>query len=271
MEKAGGDMRTANYDWLRAPLCRLALAFIAGIIASPAVAQTSPPPRPPSVTANIGQHDLNAPGVSVMDLNKHGENTAFLPGRDTGGSMAAYEAVTKVAECHRSVRASLIRRILETEPGSADEDRAFRRPFRQVPNCGGKLTNVAEIQRGSWSEVMYLDEFEAAPAFPAKTAPEIAAFITAEEERNGGRAAFDKAMIGVADCLVAGDLPTADALLRSKHGGPEEAKLMDDLFKATPECAGAQRPQTVSRTFLRAFIADSLYSASQSGVLEGGA
>src|SRR3546814_19829057 len=66
-------------------------------------------------------------------------------------------------------------------------------------------------------------------------------------------------MISATDCLVAQQPAIADRVLRSEHGSDAESSAMDSLFAYASKCAGPKRPEALSRSFLRAFVADSMY------------
>src|SRR3546814_12595524 len=61
------------------------------------------------------------------------------------------------------------------------------------------------------------------------------------------------------DCLVAQQPAIADRVLRSEHGSDAVSSAMDSLFAYASKCAGPKRPEALSRSFLRAFVADSMY------------
>ena len=104
---------------------------------------------------------------------------------------------------------------------------------------------------------MYIRQVKQLPVVDAARAQ---AFVAAEKAFQAERDQGDQVMAAVMSCMVA-DQPRQGAWrARDAHGTAEEATAMDAFFAARQKCgAGATRPSNLSRSFIRAFVADSAW------------
>ena len=213
---------------------------------------------PASIDLNVKESLSQRDQDRAMDQAENG----FAPTRDTIRSMATYGEMLKVAGCLSARGRSQVLKALASRPSSPEESRQYARTFDTLTTCGKQHTTILTLQRGSWSEAMYLKRHADALAL---TAPGRAdePFVATERAWNSEREAGDQAVIDATNCLTAARPGIVDAILRSSHGSDQETALMDQLFAAAPQCAGAVRPAKLSKTFLRAFLADSLYRAAE--------
>lgn len=224
--------------------------------------QSSPPPpmrdSAPSIRSTTTEAGLGS-GTNTTEVQN-----AFAPNRDTVRSMTTYSEMLKVARCLAARAKGQVIDALEAAPGSPLESRRYSRTYEVFQTCGPQHTPILSLQRGSWSETMYLKQHPQ-PLSGEGKGDAGRSFAEAEKVWNVGREAADQTMIAATNCLVAARPSDADAILRSAHGSEMEATLMDQIFMRAPQCAGASRPTDLSRTFLRAFLADSLYRAAEGG------
>jgi hypothetical protein len=218
------------------PLAALA-AFTALTAAVPAAAQF----RSPSSSSFEGV------GTQAAKL---------IPNRDTAESMKSYGKVLEHAECLVS-RGHSAEGVLVDKPNSRSErsKTALLRERDRV--CLMKVENIHSIVRGALAEAMYRRNF---PQMPAMNAARAQAFINAEKAFQAEREKNDQLMGTVMTCMVAVAPQQAHAILATTHGTAQEATAMDAFFVASQKCgAGATRPSNLSRSFIRAFVADSAW------------
>ena len=215
-----------------------ALAVIAGLTAAvPAAAQ------------------FRAPSASSFETAAS-QNAKLIPNRDTAESMTSYGKLLEHAECLIS-RGHTAEGVLVDKPNSRTE-RSKTALLRQRDRvCQMKVENIHSLVRGALAEKMYRRQF---PQMPAMNAPRAQAFVNAEKAFQAEREKNDQVMGTVMTCMVAVAPQQAHAVLATKHGTPQEASAMDAFFVASQKCgAGATRPSNLSRSFIRAFVADSAW------------
>ena len=185
------------------------------------------------------------------------QDAKLLPNRDTAGSMASYGKLLKHSDCLIGA-GETAHGILTTKPNSKSERSKTALLRQRVKTCDGKgLENIHSLVRGSLAEAMYLRQVRQAPAVDAARAQ---AFVNGEKAFHSERDQGDQVVANVVSCMVAASPAQAHAVLTSQHGTPQEAAAMDALFAAGQKCgAGASRPSNLSRSFLRAFVADSAW------------
>lgn len=181
----------------------------------------------------------------------------FDPTRDTAESMQGYVKLLKHSDC-LVANGQSADGILTTKPNSRSERSKTALLRERVKTCSTKgLENVHSLVRGSLAEAMYMRQVRQVPAVDAARAQ---AFVAAEKAFQSERDQGDQVMASVMSCMVATSPDKAHALLAAQHGTTEEATAMDVFFAAAQKCgAGATRPKNLSRSFIRAFVADSAW------------
>ena len=224
----------------------IALAMCVGLTAAaPAAAQYGTPSQ--SSSPSYGER----PGAAARDAVK------FDPTRDTPESMQGYVALAKHGEC-LIANGESVEGVLTTKPNSRSERTKTALLRERVKTCSPKgLANIHSLVRGSLAEAMYLRQFRQVPVVDVARAQ---AFVNAEKDFQSEREKNDQVMATVMSCMVAVSPDKAHALLSTQHGTTEEAAAMDAFFAASQKCgAGASRPKNLSRSFIRAFVADSAW------------
>ncbi len=204
------------------------------------------------------------PTPGGRSLSGRGSMTLAMPdpSRDTPDSIHTYQVMLDYGDCAARLGGGFVAEILASPADSRSEKHDLRELQDRAHSCRRSgLPNILSLQRGVLAEGMYKDMFEKAPPLPSYGAAkaEYQAFIDLEKKRNHLRSKNDQAMINATDCLAAQQPAIADRILRSEHGSDAEANAMDSLFAYASKCAGPTRPSTLSRSFLRAFLADSAY------------
>lgn len=223
----------------------IALAMCVGLTAAaPAAAQYGMPPPPSSSSSG----DRTAPAKGPVK---------FDPTRDTPESMQGYVALIKHSDC-LIANGQSAEGVLTTKPNSRSERSRTALLRERVKTCSAKgLGNIHSLVRGSLAEAMYMRQVRQVPAVDAARGQ---AFVNAEKAFQSERDQGDQVMAAVMSCMVATSPDKAHALLATQHGTTEEATAMDVFFAASQKCgAGASRPKNLSRSFIRAFVADSAW------------
>ncbi|MES2337439.1 MAG: hypothetical protein V4537_05005 [Pseudomonadota bacterium] len=203
----------------------------------------------------------NGPGKIAPERGTMGGAATFRPDLDTRQSYFAYNQMLDYAKCTSGLGNKLVVEALAQQPFSAAEQAQFLQLDVRLRSCKrAGLTNIHSLRRGSLAEGLYHKAKVDPGTLPplSKDAPQYAAFMRPEATYNSLRDGPDQPMIAATNCLAAEQPVLADAVLATKHGTDAEAATMDKLFAAAPDCAGATRPSHISRSFLRAFLADSL-------------
>jgi len=239
---------------MKAPNGILALVGlgVACMASSTAFAQTVTYSAPPS--ASSGDGNSRTP--------RSGRLSAPDPTRDTPDSIHSYQVMLGFGDCAARLGEGTVSNILASAAESRTEQHDLVELQNRVSSClRTGLPNVLSLQRGVLAEGLYKHTFDEAPALPSygATKPEYEAFLELEKKRNRLRSENDQVMISATNCLVAQQPAIADRILRSEHGSDAEASAMDSIFAYAPKCAGSTRPDSLSRSYLRAFLADSMY------------
>ena len=182
----------------------------------------------------------------------------FQPERDTPRSFTSYNHMIDNGRCSAKIGRKLTAALLSEMPKSTAELSQYGQLDVRLASCRATgPTRIHSLQRGSLAEGMVY-KMAVAPTALAPDSPRYAAFITGERTFNSLREAADQPLIAATNCLAAQQPARALAVFASRHGSAAEASAMDALFAGAPGCAGGVRPANVSRSFLRAFLADSL-------------
>jgi hypothetical protein len=230
------------------------------VLATASQAQQSSPPT----TAALPQPATMARGDRYQPMIR---TEIMRPDRDNPRSIEIYNHMIRFGGCAVSSSSSRVAEMLAMEPNSNGEKHDLGRLLSQFGGCGPSvMINILTLERGVLSEALYKAHAPSTivPEKITATSDDSTAFLDGEAKWNKMRFSSDKSMIDATNCLVAVQPGFADAVLRTRHGSTEEEGAMDKLFAEAPTCAGPARPKNVSRSFLRAFIADSLYRLSVS-------
>lgn len=222
----------------------MALAMCAGLTAAmPAAAQYGGPAQS---SQSRGDTPADARGAVKFD-----------PTRDTAESMKGYVGLIKHSDC-LIANGQSAEGVLTSKPNSRSERSKTALLRGRVKTCSSKgLANIHSLVRGSLAEAMYMRQVRQAPTLDPSRSQ---AFVAAEKIFQSDRDQGDQVMASVMSCMVAAAPDKAHALLASVHGSTEEATAMDVFFAAAQKCgAGATRPKNLSRSFIRAFVADSAW------------
>ena len=223
----------------------IALAMCAGMTAAvPAAAQYTGSPNPVGSSAE----------KSIAAVKGTGK---FDPTSDTAQSMQAYVDLLNHSDCLIGSGQSA-EGVLTAQPNSRSERSKTALLRQRVKTCPTKgLGNVHSLVRGSLAEAMYKRQVRQLPIVDAARAQ---AFINGEKSFQSERDQGDQVMAAVMSCMVAASPDKAHALLLTDHGSAAEVAAMDAFFAASQKCgAGATRPSNLSRSFIRAFVADSAW------------
>jgi hypothetical protein len=242
-------------------------AFLIGSMfaAPPALAQSTSTPSLPMVAPARGvmSHDRYSPkGLDLAEMR---------PDRDTRRSIEIYNHMLHFSDCAVDSSSNRVADILGMQPNSTQEKSSLNRGISHFGGCGSDvMVNILTLERGALSEALYKSRApeQIVPAKISATSQDSTGFLEHEQKWNDQRFSGDATMIDATNCLVAVQPAVANAVLNTRHGSDEEAAAMDKLFAGAPMCAGATRPDDISRSFLRAFIADSLYRLSVSDYRE---
>ncbi|WP_265570530.1 hypothetical protein [Sphingomicrobium nitratireducens] len=230
---------------------------------TPSLAQTAVQRQGPVYGKDQAEADQPNFLVIVRLPEKAGNRFEFDVEEDSEAQFAAYAAGTQLASCLVASRSDEAERALSNAPLSSKERRSLARLTGKGTSCAGVLPGDPAIARGMVAEALYLERHSSPPPLPAIVEETLVDRFAAEEEkRNEHRPLAEVRLSGASDCLVASDLQTADALLRSRPGSEEEVALIDALFVNAPRCAGDRRPAFISLAYLRAYFASALQRAS---------
>lgn len=121
------------------------------------------------------------------------------------------------------------------------------------PSCltgsgGFKLGAQKDFYRAGLARAVYLRAYDTAPVALLPIAETLA-----------GLPSQPNAMRAFAACLVDADLPSGDALVRSRAGSPEEMAAIRALQPAMPGCVDEKARVALTRQSLRAGVAEALY------------
>lgn len=202
------------------------------------------------------------PGGTPVDLRSNRiAAESMLPDRDTQLSIDIYAHTLLFASCAEKQNPGLVRDVLGSMPNTSTENRLFDRTRSLLSSCNPEgAVNILTLMRGSLSEAKYKDLVlgEIDPKKITATSDDSQAFLDFEQKWNSKRLANDQKLADVTNCLVVVQPDIAHKLLLTRHGSVEETAALDDLFAKASPCAGKMRPR-ISSSFLRAFIADSMY------------
>jgi hypothetical protein len=185
------------------------------------------------------------------------EDGKLDPSRDTTASMESYKKLLTYGDCIMGQGESAAS-ILTAKPYSRSERDKTGLLRQRVKLCPAKdLQNIHSLVRGAFAEAMYRRQVTTAPTVDAARTK---AFIESEKLFQSERDKNDQVMAQVMSCMVAASPASAHALLATEHGTAAEATAMDAYFAAGAQCgAGSKRPANLSRSFIRAFVADSAW------------
>lgn len=246
----------------------LILLMVAGhILLSPPVHAQATASRQGPVYG-LGQGDADQPNFINTDTKFGSKDDSrvfpFSADRDSEQQFSAYSSGLHEAACVVGKNSDDSHEVLSANPSTMTEKRQLKRLFETSSGCEFVITTLPSIQRGMLAEVKYLANYVDAPKLPENINFDLVdRFTKSELPRNKHRPQAEATLIDATNCLVMSDLRRADQIARTEPGSDREVALMDELFARAPYCAGETRPEFISRSFLRAFLMDSLYQASQ--------
>ena len=216
----------------------------------------------------IGQEGADQPNFINTDTKFGSKDDSlvfpFSADRDSEQQFNAYSTGLREAACVVGKNSGDSHEVLSANPSTATEKRQFKRLLESSSGCEFVITSLPSLRRGMIAEVKYLADFAEPPRLPENINFDLVdRFTKSELPRNKHRPQAEATLIDATNCLVMSDLRRADQIARAEPGSDGEFALMDELFARAPYCAGEKRPEFISRTFLRAFLMDSLYQASQ--------
>lgn len=228
------------------------------------------------VPAALGQTVQSMPNVPRGQLYRDNSSdfrrleASMRPDQDTPQSVQTYQRLLNFADCGARGSSNTLAAALSAIPRSSAENFRFNRLQDTLGGCPGNPVNILSLERGAYSEAMYR---AAAPAMIDEkritaTAEDSTKFLDGEAAWNKLRDESDKNMIAATNCLVVVQPGVANKLMFTVHGSAGETAALNELFAKAPTCAGPKPPERLSHSFLRAFIADSLYRLAMSDLRE---
>lgn len=193
-----------------------------------------------------------APVVSSADRLSRGDD----------GRIDGARELKRLAACVYKRRPGYFDSVLSTPPGSRAEAIILERASSVVSNCMNSLNPGILMQlqqmRGAFAETRYLATYPATPAF-ASMAHTMIAIPAAWTERKMS----DEEKTGIlkhdfANCVVAANPATADALLRTVPFSREEASVVTKLVPQLGPCLQAYVKYQLDAPTLRALVAQAL-------------
>lgn len=184
------------------------------------------------------------------------------PDRDTPQSLKIYSQMLGFGACAARVASKSIQSAMAEMPDSASERRMISDIQAKQEACRvGLMVNTLALIRGVLAEGAYRVLASGGISYGGlrDVDPGYGKFIKAEGDHNKDRVVNDQIFASAANCIVAQQPGLVDRLLTTTHGSNEEANVMDAVFVAAPSCAGPARQRNLSRSFLRAFLAESAY------------
>ena len=157
--------------------------------------------------------------------------------------------------------------LLRTPPGSSEESAILHRSSNVAVNCMNSLAPVIYFDglqmRGAFAEARYLAANPTPPAFDTMDHAMIAipAAWTERKMADAEKAAILK--YDFADCVVAADPASADALVRTQPASSEEAAVVTRIVPLLGPCLQAKATYKLDAPILRALLAQSLDSSSR--------
>ena len=155
--------------------------------------------------------------------------------------------------------------LLRTPPGSSEESAILHRSSNVAVNCMNSLAPVIYFDglqmRGAFAEARYLAANPSPPAFGTMDHAMIAipAFWTERKMTDDDKAAILK--YDFADCVVAADPASTDALLRTQPASSAEAAVVTRIVPLLGPCLQAKATYKLDAPVLRALLAQSLDSS----------
>ena len=186
----------------------------------------------------------------------------ILPDRDTPQQFNAYSIMIDYGRCAAKIATPKLQGAMTEKASSAGERRLWADAAALSQSCKGSIFRPTySLMRGSYAEGLYHASLVSAPSYgPLQpTDPGYVNFLAREKEHNTDLEVNDQVMSNATNCMVAMQPSVTDAVLSTKHGSAEEAKAMDVLFTTAPVCSGPKRQHKLSRSYLRAFIANTAY------------
>jgi hypothetical protein len=195
------------------------------------------------------------------------KSTSDSVGRGKQGLIDGAREIRRLAGCSYKRVPGYFDALLATGPGSQEERNILDRASNVVSNCMNSLAPMIYMSwremRGSFAEARYLAQNPVAPNFGSGERPMFR--IPAEwTERNLDEA--EKLAIlkyDFADCVVAADPSSSDALLRTEPYTAEEGAAVSRLVPQLGPCLQDGKTYQLDAPILRGLIAQALDSSTR--------
>jgi hypothetical protein len=232
-------------------------------------AQTTPAPAPTTPTPPSGTSTFSPSFQPAFPIRPPQPNDAYRFGLRNPERLFpssrfyenTYEQVQGYGRCVTSLGSRRARDVLTADPNTVDELNAFRILIVSGRAClsyGYQAPTV--FLRAGLAEALFKEDLKNGGTMPVANTATTLRFLDAERERSGARLVEDYKFTAVANCIVLHAPAAVKTLLLSKHGSPEEAKALEVAVTASPTCTTTrQLPQLASRSFIRAYLAESAY------------
>lgn len=193
-----------------------------------------------------------APVVSSADRLGRGDEARIDGARE----------LKRLAACVYKRRPGYFDAVLATPPGSRAEGTILERAASVVSNCMNSLNPAILMQhqqmRGAFAEMRYLATHPSPPAFASMPHPMIAIAAAWTERRMDDEEKTAILKHDFANCVVAADPVTADALLRTVPFSGDEEAVVSRLVPLLGGCLQANVKYKLDAPTLRALVAQAL-------------
>lgn len=236
---------------------RLPMAGLIGSVAlavgfSPVFAQAGYSPRPGTEQAALRAY-------SSTDLNTDVYRKTLE--RNDAVETAQYAQMQAYGGCLTRIGKSYSTKMIDASPGSASERALYvgaQDRFKGCPMAKGNPPYY--MMRGSLAEASYKSAHKGdASDLPVANEVLLKAFMTEQAPRLSETPDGLGAAAAAMTCLAATAPQTSHRIIVAKHGSDEEKALMDSIFKEAPGCSSGKPPEGVSRSMMRALLAQGLY------------
>jgi len=199
--------------------------------------------------ANVTADRLNIRGMIRPDIT-------------TTDGLRTYSRFIMVGRCMAGLGRKGVAEALASPMNAASERRQILVSQERLSSCQVTgMPNTLTLVRGVLSEGMYhklSDEKAVDPGSPLSTSQ----IVRWSSEQNALIAPLlpaDRGLTLIVDCLVVRQPQLADQILAAGHGSSAEQVGINTLLKGSPQCVPDGRSPSISRSYMRAFIASSAY------------
>lgn len=247
-------------------LMSVALCSIISMAGS-ASAQTAPAPAPapaaPQSPTFTPPQSFAAPS-QLQSLNRIDPFNFRNPERLFPSSRfyeTTYQQVQQYGRCAASIGRKRAQDVLSSDPNTVDELNAFRLLTGSGRSClpyGYRASAV--FLRAGLAEALLKQDLRGGATMPIVNTTATIRFLDAEQGRSGARLIDDYRFAALANCMVVSAPTAVKAVLLSEHGSSQEAAALQAALSASPTCSTTRElPALSSRSFIRAYLAESAY------------